>query len=282
MVIIRSVLYWLIICGFSAPFVVAGVVATWLRRSSPPGQDDRSGALSLAVATTAILVVALDLMVAEPVLAAWMNDRSADRWDAWLARALWLWLVACLLAFWRDLSSRDIGFTGRLAPQVRRWVLAGWAVSLPSGGWLIASGQVTVTAQLLQWPLNPLAEELLFRGLILALLAQALGRRSHQTRPVGWAVAAVVVLFGISHFVQFDGTQPLVDLGDPAASAGVFVMGLLLWFVYARTGSIWPPVTMHDVVADSLAPASPTFFVASLTILAFVTLLLPRIRGCTP
>lgn len=74
--------------------------------------------------------------------------------------------------------------------------------------------------------LAPLAEELVFRGAILrALLAWKPSRV--------WAMIAVsAVLFSVVHF-------------NPAQMPHAFLIGLLLGWMYVRTGSIVPAMTFH-------------------------------------
>jgi membrane protease YdiL (CAAX protease family) len=72
----------------------------------------------------------------------------------------------------------------------------------------------------------PFAEEVLFRGLIFGGLAQRM--------PLAAAAAISAVLFALSH-----------GLG---VVAPIFVLGLGLAYVYARTGTIWAPMVTHAVV----------------------------------
>ena len=72
----------------------------------------------------------------------------------------------------------------------------------------------------------PFAEEVLFRGLIFGGLAQRV--------PVAAAAGISALLFALSH-----------GLG---VVAPIFVLGLGLAYVYARSGSIWAPMTTHATV----------------------------------
>jgi len=74
--------------------------------------------------------------------------------------------------------------------------------------------------------LAPIAEETLFRGLIFAALAQRL--------PVPAAAAVSALLFAASH-----------GLG---VIFPIFVLGLGLAYVYARTGTIWASMLTHATV----------------------------------
>ena len=77
--------------------------------------------------------------------------------------------------------------------------------------------------------IGPLAEEMFFRGFLLAALVQSLGASRG-------AIAGSAV-FALLHF-------------DIAIMVPVFVSGLLLSWLYLRMRSIWPPLTAH--VAQNL------------------------------
>lgn len=70
----------------------------------------------------------------------------------------------------------------------------------------------------------PFAEELLFRGVIFAGLAQRL--------PLGWAAAISGVIFGAAHL-------------DPWSIVPLAIVGTGLALLYRRTGSLWPNIIAH-------------------------------------
>lgn len=72
----------------------------------------------------------------------------------------------------------------------------------------------------------PMAEEPLFRGLVLAGLAQRV--------PFAAAAAVSSLLFALTH-----GVGVLVP---------IFVLGLGLAYVYRRTGTLWAPILAHALV----------------------------------
>lgn len=72
----------------------------------------------------------------------------------------------------------------------------------------------------------PFAEEILYRGLIFGGLAQRM--------PIAAAGTISALLFALSH-----------GLG---VIAPIFVLGLGLAYVYARTGTIWAPMITHAIV----------------------------------
>ena len=84
-------------------------------------------------------------------------------------------------------------------------------------------------------------EELLFRGLLLALLATAIGQMRHQWH---WAGILVTMLFALGHsfFYSAQGSQ-----FDPIALAYTAVLGGLMMFIRLRTGSILLPLIAHNL-----------------------------------
>ena len=71
---------------------------------------------------------------------------------------------------------------------------------------------------------TPFTEELFFRGFVFAGLIPRMG--------VGWAIVASAVIFSLFHLA--------VGVLIP-----VFVTGLLLGWLYYRTGSLWPCILAH-------------------------------------
>lgn len=79
--------------------------------------------------------------------------------------------------------------------------------------------------------IGPLVEEVLFRGALLSALLRRL--------PVGWAVAACVLLFGVVHLpgLHFKW-YALPDL---------MLLALALCWLRLKSGSLWPAVLAHGV-----------------------------------
>ncbi len=86
-----------------------------------------------------------------------------------------------------------------------------------------------------------LDEELLFRGLLLALLAAALAEIKNSWR---WAGILVTLLFAFGHsfFYQANGSQ-----FDPIALGFTGVLGGIMMFIRLRTGSILIPILAHNL-----------------------------------
>ncbi len=75
--------------------------------------------------------------------------------------------------------------------------------------------------------LSPIAEEVFFRGFLLA------GLRAH----LGWSAAVVIsaALFSMAHLI-------------PGSLPGIFMIGILFGLLYEFTDSIWPSVAMHGLL----------------------------------
>lgn len=72
----------------------------------------------------------------------------------------------------------------------------------------------------------PLFEETLFRGVILE------SARARYGTLAAWAVSSL--LFGLAHL-------------HPALAVNAFVLGLVLGYIYIRTGSLWSVIILHAV-----------------------------------
>lgn len=79
----------------------------------------------------------------------------------------------------------------------------------------------------------PILEEVIFRGLIQSVMAEVLGEGNR------WGIVLVASgVFAMIHadFVNWDNWQTL---------PGLFVLGLVLGWLYERSGSLWPGILVH-------------------------------------
>lgn len=98
--------------------------------------------------------------------------------------------------------------------------------------------------------LAPLAEEMVFRGAILRTLLSAFGKQRRWL-----AIGITALLFAVIH-------------GNLAQGFGAFFLGLLIGWMYYRTGSIVPGVVFHWVnnsIAVILYRIAPQFADMTLT-----------------
>ena len=78
--------------------------------------------------------------------------------------------------------------------------------------------------------IGPLLEEIVFRGLAQTSLLNFFGRRAR------WRVILLAsAVFAAAH----------VGLTTWHALPGLFVLGVVLGWLYERTGSLWPPILVH-------------------------------------
>lgn len=133
--------------------------------------------------------------------------------------------------------------------KMKPWVVLIWVVLVALGSilpseWLNELLGVTLSDErgktleaLLKEPwgyaaiglLAPLAEEVVFRGAVLALLLKTMGDERHWI-----AIAISAVLFAAAHF-------------NMAQAPHAFLCGLLLGWMYYRTGSMIPGILFHWV-----------------------------------
>jgi membrane protease YdiL (CAAX protease family) len=93
-----------------------------------------------------------------------------------------------------------------------------------------ALGLATIT--ILAVVLAPFAEEIFFRGFIFTGIGNRYG--------YGWGAVFSALIFAIAHLMQ------------PGAFLPIFLLGLLLAWLYKKTGSIWACIITHSVY-NSLA-----------------------------
>jgi membrane protease YdiL (CAAX protease family) len=84
-------------------------------------------------------------------------------------------------------------------------------------------------------------EELIFRGLLLALLAGAL--REFE-RGWMWAGIAVTIIFAFGHSIFWTPDGPFFD---PVTLFYVTVLGALMMYIRLGTGSILLPILAHNI-----------------------------------
>ena len=141
-------------------------------------------------------------------LVGFARPRTSLRSSAMLAAAA----LVCSLGFAQlyTMAAMAMGWDFLMPPELPDGLL------LP-GGWVVFSALALAV-----W--TPVAEEMFFRGFVLRGLA-------NRWR-FGPALVASAVVFAALHLA-------------PALLLPVFVTGLLLGFLYHRTGSLWPCIAVH-------------------------------------
>jgi len=91
---------------------------------------------------------------------------------------------------------------------------------------LLASGLIACSAVLIA----PVLEEAIFRGLFQSVMAEVLGASMR------WPIVLIsAMVFSLIH----------VGAADWQALPGLFVLGVVLGWLYERSGSLWPGIVVH-------------------------------------
>lgn len=144
------------------------------------------------------------------------------------------------------LSAKGLGLTLRQAHGSLPWSLAGIAaliaLGLLPGGVDGGSGEPPADAAgwLYHLTLPGIEEELMYRGLLLALLAAALGG---SPKALGWAAVLATMVFALAHGVFPDGAA--IGL-DPFMIGFTAVAGLVLAGMRLKSGSLLLPAIGHN------------------------------------
>jgi uncharacterized protein len=204
-------------------------------------QPDRPGTL-LVVA--ALVLLANQVLLSVPRLG-FFDDLA---WN-WQGKALALAASVTLIALWPTLRSRDVGLTMPRRDAWRPTVLLCVAAVLV---FVVVDADAATRGSyleslLFQATMPGIEEELLFRGVLWALVDRALPRkRMLLGAPIGMGFVVSTVAFGLAHgIVLADGQVTALVLG-PVIFTGV--AGAVLGWVRARADSIIPAIVLHNVV----------------------------------
>lgn len=228
-----------LVAALTAPLVFVAV-----RRTARRGRPVPYRALAVAAAVLLMTYVATGLPRVGPFAELRWN------WQGKLVDLLW---VGALLWVVRRWSVDAAGLRARWEPgSVRPAVTAIWLLAL---GWfgisllgLWAGGMgtedLTVERLLYDTTVPNLTEELVWRGVLLAVLDQALGTpRRLWGAPVGWGLVLTAVAFGLGHGVVVEPGHGLRVL--PANAVLTALGGALFAWLRARTGSLLPAYLAH-------------------------------------
>ncbi|NJP67351.1 CPBP family intramembrane glutamic endopeptidase [Streptomyces spiramenti] len=162
-----------------------------------------------------------------------------------------LWLAALFVCLWRW-ARQEAGVRWSLEPgsgrAVAPVVVGVFLLSALLSLWALADqgGQadpVSVERLLFDMGHPNLTEELLVRGAMLAVLDRACGTpwRFLGAR-VGWGLVLTTSWFGLWHGAVLTGDGFVLD---PGAIVATGAAGLLIGWVRARSGSLWPAYLAH-------------------------------------
>jgi hypothetical protein len=202
------------------------------------------GWLILAMLVHAVYAAATHLML--PV-----NPTGAAPEGLWLSRlagiAVGAALIALLLKRHRRLMARELGLTldqrrGSLGPSLLGIAIMAALGALAGGIALPAEGTPSLAAIAYHLTLPGLAEEPVYRGLLLSLLIAALGKRPAATF---WAAVMANLLFALDHGIFWrDGT-----IGFNLATIAITgIAGTVLTAMRLRSGSLLPGIVGHNLM----------------------------------
>jgi membrane protease YdiL (CAAX protease family) len=170
----------------------------------------------------------------------------------WLSRlagiAVGAGLIALMLRRHRLLMPRDLGLTARQAPGSLAWSLGGVlllvALGIVADGFApLAAGTPTLAGIAYHLTLPGLAEEPLYRGLLLSLLAAAMGKRPAALL---WAAVMTNLIFALDHGIFWHDGRLGFNLGQIATTG---LAGAVLTAVRLRSGSLLPAIIGHNLMS---------------------------------
>ena len=166
-----------------------------------------------------------------------------DRWN-WMGKLFSLILSATMLLALR-FSPETIGLTWR-----QRHPLIGVCAVMLSIVWgaclgiAFRPGPATAETLAFQATMPGLAEELVYRGIVPALLLGLIGGKAPVERPPWGVIVAIAVLFGVLHGLQYMDGKYGFDVQSALFPMIASVPGGWLRF---KTGSLLVPVLVHSL-----------------------------------
>ena len=163
----------------------------------------------------------------------------------WIGKALSIaW--ALLFIILGPLSTREVG----IARQRARTCVLAWSIAVAAvaacaiGDWL--SGPLKPTAQMMLYQLTmpALAEETVYRGILLAVLSRAFREDAFPSRfHLGWSVWITATAFALVHGLQISHDQFHFQL---LACLFPFAFGIVAGWLRKYSGSLLLPVMLHS------------------------------------
>lgn len=182
------------------------------------------------------------------------SHRRIGHWN-WEGGLLsFLWPLAVVFVF-KWLSAGEVGLK---LQKPAKGLLYGLVFGLMLGGWNVVDGYFLthlpskhlIESMVYQLLVPALSEELVFRGLFLAILVHYLGNeRISGTFSFGWGIVLVSLLFITVHFINFDlTTGELMWMGSVNLFGNIIIATVALAYLRLKTGCIWPGVLCHGLI----------------------------------
>ncbi len=198
------------------------------------------GPEALSQLSTTDMADIMALLRSEGVLNAWMALLLAAMviGEAGMPLGAWLFGVRRYRCGWRSLGFRSFKLwrglalsalvvgLGILISYLYEYLLGGAEIQASNDMYkaLTDSGFGIATVAITAVVVAPLAEETFFRGFLFAGISKRWG--------YSWGVIVSGAVFAVAHF----GSGGLVP---------IFILGMLLAWLYKRTGSVWPCILAH-------------------------------------
>lgn len=240
------------------------LVALWSARLAARDRPHQFAPQLMDITMAMVLVGALMAVTTLALMLPQVGPFQYLHWN-WQGKTLdMLWLLALIALLPRPLQQElgwqwriNRGTGGEAAFNIFLWFVIGFVIAhqgMFGDPVELARTELTVERLLFDISHPNLAEEILFRGLLLALLDRVF--RPNWTlfgARIGWGVVITAWLFGLAHGVVIDTEASLLTgtgsgLGitlDIVWLLQTFVMGLALGWIRALTGSLWPAFLGH-------------------------------------
>jgi membrane protease YdiL (CAAX protease family) len=162
----------------------------------------------------------------------------------WTGKVFAIIATLAFIGLWHGVNWREIGFAGLRKGSWRPFIVLTGLWFLLSG-WQPGGDPTKLESLLFNLSLPAIDEELIYRGVLLALLNRSFGTPWKVLgASVGWGWVICSVLFGLVHGVGFDQSQFQFDLA-PIIFTGIG--GLIMGWVRERTGSLFSSMALHGI-----------------------------------
>jgi membrane protease YdiL (CAAX protease family) len=213
----------------------------------PSASASRSSAAGTAAVGIFAVIGTLAFAIANSAWADWVQARLAttsDLVNGLAFSAFPLVIGAMVVAF------NPRGFGIQLGTSVDRWrlvLLVTLAMSAFAAGalTLVGSNPFRGADPIVQVVAVPISEELVFRGVLFALVLGALRRLHAPGRALWLAVVISGAAFGIGHLNNLGSYDATFVVGQAAYAS---VLGMAGGWLRASTSSLLPPILMHAAV----------------------------------
>lgn len=193
----------------------------------------------------------LYLLIVAGYAALFLTPQLPGTAQAWSGRGLVALLSLVFIFTYPSLEKKDYGWTlkinkGSLLQIVLATVAAAVLLNLPD---ILNHEPKLVTTEKLAYTatLPGIAEELLYRGVLLSLLNKGLGHKFRLAgASMGWGAVVVALLYGMLHgLTVFNHFH--VNL-EPTPLILTSLSGFFFCWVKERSGSLWPAMVSHNLI----------------------------------